>query len=91
MDERARDFVRAVNERENIFTTSSCSGRISVFAERTEEDAKEHRKGGEWVFVSHELVEDDASSMIEKIRESLKSNWARIGVGERGKTLTLRF
>ena len=91
VDERARDFVQAVNERENIFTTSSCSGRISVFAERTEEDVKEHRKGGEWVFVSHELVEDDASSMIEKIRESLKSNGARIGVGERGKTLTLRF
>ena len=94
VDERARDFVRAVNERENIFTTSSCSGRISVFAERTEEDAKEHRKGGEWVFVSHELVEEDDAirSMIEKMRESLKSNGARIiGDGERGKTLTLRF
>ena len=51
VDERVRDFVERVNACENIFTTSSCSGRVSIFAERTEEDCKEKRKGGEWVFV----------------------------------------
>ena len=70
VDERVRDFVERVNACENIFTTSSCSGRVSVFAERTEEDCKEKRKGGEWVFVSHELVvkseEEERTLMVEK-------------------------
>ena len=87
VDERVRDFVERVNACENIFTTSSCSGRVSVFAERTEEDCKEKRKGGEWVFVSHELVvkeeeEEERSLMVEKMKESLRKS---------SSTLTLRF
>ena len=87
VDERVRDFVERVNACENIFTTSSCSGRVSIFAERTEEDCKEKRKGGEWVFVSHELVvkeeeEEERSLMVEKMKESLRKS---------SSTLTLRF
>ena len=49
-----REFVNVANGCENVCTTSSCSGRVSVLAERTEEDVNANRKGGEWVFVSHE-------------------------------------
>ena len=82
VDERMREFVNVVNGCENVCTTSSCSGRVSVFAERTEEDVNANRKGGEWVFVSHEAVEENA--LITKVKESLSST-------EKKKTLTLRF
>ena len=45
VDERMREFVNVANGCENVCTTSSCSGRVSVFAERTEEDFTANLKG----------------------------------------------
>lgn len=41
MDVRALGVISAINARADMYTTSSCSGRISVFAEPTEASGAE--------------------------------------------------
>jgi tRNA(Phe) wybutosine-synthesizing methylase Tyw3 len=47
------DLVDAINRLPGVYTTSSCSGRTSVFAEPTHESRAAGKKGGEWVYASH--------------------------------------
>ncbi|PHT48934.1 tRNA wybutosine-synthesizing protein 2/3/4 [Capsicum baccatum] len=45
-------LLNTINSHSSYFTTSSCSGRISIL-----EQSKEKSKGGKWVFISHEKTE----------------------------------
>ena len=56
MDAPVAQLCELVNASGRWFTTSSCSGRVSVFAEPDAGTRSAGKKGGEWVFVSHERV-----------------------------------
>jgi tRNA wybutosine-synthesizing protein 3 len=75
IDEPIRSLIDDINRLDGLVTTSSCSGRISVFLEgrkkneESDEDGDSARAGpggkgggGSWLFVSHYPVEmpDDA-------------------------------
>jgi tRNA(Phe) wybutosine-synthesizing methylase Tyw3 len=45
------------------------AGRVSVFAEPTEETRAQGKKGGEWVYVSHDLA--DANALISAVQARL--------------------
>lgn len=58
-------LIDRLNWHPHFFTTSSCSGRISIFSEAghrvddggggaTEGPQKTKKKGGDWVYVSHD-------------------------------------
>jgi tRNA(Phe) wybutosine-synthesizing methylase Tyw3 len=54
-----------INSQRDIYTTSSCSGRISVFAEPDSLSRSQGKKGGEWVFASHDrAVEQEVLARI---------------------------
>jgi len=54
VDERARPIVGLVNRHPSFFTTSSCAGRVSLFADPTTATRAAGMKGGEWVYVNHD-------------------------------------
>ncbi|XP_066294216.1 tRNA wybutosine-synthesizing protein 3 homolog [Branchiostoma lanceolatum] len=53
IDDPIVELVNFINGQEFLFTTSSCSGRISVFAEKH----KEKKKGCDWLLMSHTQAE----------------------------------
>lgn len=72
VDEPIRALIGEINALDGLVTTSSCSGRISVFLEGrktglndvTEEEGEESRAGpggkgggGAWLFISHTPIE----------------------------------
>jgi tRNA wybutosine-synthesizing protein 3 len=73
IDAPIRDLIGEINGLEGLVTTSSCSGRISVFLEgrragpdgaRSLEEGEETRAGpggkgggGAWLFISHDAVD----------------------------------
>jgi tRNA wybutosine-synthesizing protein 3 len=70
LDLPIRELIDEINGNEGLVTTSSCSGRVSVFLEGVREgdvigDEERVRKagiggkggGGRWLFVSHEVVD----------------------------------
>src|SRR5690242_1217936 len=73
VDAPIRDLISEINRIDGIVTTSSCSGRISVFLEgrkadsdpsKPVEEGEESRAGpggkgggGAWLFISHDPVE----------------------------------
>lgn len=57
IDAPIADLVDLINKLPDVYTTSSCSGRTSVFAEPTAETKAQKKKGGEWVYASHDLPE----------------------------------
>jgi tRNA wybutosine-synthesizing protein 3 len=72
VDERIRGLIDEINTIEGLVTTSSCSGRISVFLEghkagsddELQEDSAQSRAGpggkgggGAWLFISHTTIE----------------------------------
>ena len=73
IDAPIRELISEINDIDGIVTTSSCSGRISVFLEgqkaendftRSGEEGEESRAGpggkgggGTWLFISHDPVE----------------------------------
>lgn len=69
VDEPIRDLLREINDLDGLVTTSSCSGRISVFLEGRKvengpADTEESRAGpggkgggGSWLFISHAPVD----------------------------------
>lgn len=70
VDEPLREFIDLINNHENYYTTSSCSGRISIF---TDHDAK-IKSGAEWLFVSHEQVSfEQLEPSLEQLPESMVS------------------
>ncbi|CAN6205519.1 unnamed protein product [Urochloa humidicola] len=57
-------LLEVLNSHPDLFTTSSCSGRVSVLAQPQEgQDATKRKKkarGGGWVYVSHDPADPDA-------------------------------
>ena len=60
VDERARPIVGLVNRHPSFFTTSSCAGRVSLFADPTTATRAAGMKGGEWVYVNHDPADPHA-------------------------------
>ena len=69
VDQRAKAIVGLVNRHKDFYTTSSCSGRVSLFADPTTSTKAGGLKGGEWVYVSHEPAE--AGAIVAAVREKL--------------------
>ncbi|KAK8814957.1 hypothetical protein WA556_006994 [Blastocystis sp. ATCC 50177/Nand II] len=64
------DFVEYVNKTPDFCTTSSCSGRFSIFcASYDEEKSAQVSKGGKWLFVEHRVVTPE--ELIAKTKEEL--------------------
>lgn len=61
VDEEAIPIIDAFNAKENYYTTSSCSGRISLFYEA--ESGRKDESG--WLFVKH------GTTKIEELKEAL--------------------
>ena len=78
MDAPIASLCSKINSQLDIYTTSSCSGRISVFAEPDSLCRTQGKKGGEWVYASHERA--DVDEVLDRIMD-------RKGVGN----LVLRF
>ncbi|XP_062189340.1 tRNA wybutosine-synthesizing protein 2/3/4 isoform X2 [Phragmites australis] len=56
-------LLDALNSHPDLFTTSSCSGRVSVLAQPQEGQGpkpKKKARGGGWVYVSHDPADPDA-------------------------------
>ncbi|KAK9861154.1 hypothetical protein WJX84_009365 [Apatococcus fuscideae] len=60
------DLVNELNNHEHIFTTSSCSGRVSVFAEPDAASRATGKKGGAWAYATHDLAS------LPDIQDSIK-------------------
>ena len=60
-------FMEVINKSKSFSTTSSCSGRIAIFAEKSSE------KQGFWLFVSHEPHNDINSLFKHKV--VVQNNW----------------
>lgn len=87
LDAPIRDLVGLLNASPNAFTTSSCSGRVALFAEPPPRLAGQKKgKGGEWVHVSHERA--DADAIWEALRAYLDPDK---GSASRRRPLTFRF
>ncbi|KAL0023672.1 hypothetical protein WJX77_012323 [Trebouxia sp. C0004] len=56
VDARITLLVDGMNRHLHLYTTSSCSGRISVFAEPSAATRAAGKKGGEWVYATHDLA-----------------------------------
>lgn len=77
------DVVNQLNQDDNFYTTSSCSGRLIIIAqEEPSDDIKiNQKKGCNWIMTSHEKVTSD------DIMESLK----KLESEESRETATLKF
>ena len=64
VDEDIVELINNINEKDNYYTTSSCSGRISVWREGDRKDR------GEWLFVTHNPLTDEDRTNIKKILEN---------------------
>ena len=102
VDVRARPVVGLVNRHPSFFTTSSCSGRVSVFADPTSASRAAGMKGGEWVYVSHEPASaDEVVAAVDEAVKKARGGPTRVGGGGGGEhgvdgtdgecTLVLRF
>lgn len=56
IDQRCIPIMELINSNKDMVTTSSCSGRVSVFIEGIKEQEKIGSKGneGHWIYVNHE-------------------------------------
>jgi tRNA(Phe) wybutosine-synthesizing methylase Tyw3 len=63
IDEHIADLCHWINKRPNIYTTSSCSGRITLFLHG------EESKGGHWLLATHDKTteEEVANSLLQLI------------------------
>lgn len=79
VDSPIRGLIERINQHPCYVTTSSCSGRVSVFLEPAakEQHKKKKKKGGEWVYVSHEPA--DAGHLLRSVRDKYLSG-ARQGL-----------
>lgn len=59
IDEALLPLIDSINGHEDFVTTSSCSGRLSVFLEGEKADKVTGKGGGKWLFVSHDPKEID--------------------------------
>lgn len=66
------DFLNWLNAQPAVVTTSSCSGRISVFLGAADPSSS---KGGEWLLISHEHL-DDAKDAWERVSKAVQDKGA---------------
>ena len=66
VDEPIIPLIGCINESKSFYTTSSCSGRISLFLQESFDENKDNdehhtitKKGGEWLLISHGLIDND--------------------------------
>ncbi|KAI3456455.1 hypothetical protein Pfo_013118 [Paulownia fortunei] len=59
-------LLTAINSHPSYFTTSSCSGRISILSQPTSSPSapKKKARGGSWLFVSHDPVHPSSLSTL---------------------------
>ncbi len=67
VDAPIRDLVATLNRHADLFTTSSCSGRVSVFGAPTAATRARKKKGGAWAFVTHGLA--DTGEVIAAVEQ----------------------
>ncbi len=63
VDDDAIPIINEINSKNNYYTTSSCSGRISLFYESS--SGKKHEAG--WTFVKHGTV--DKKEIIDSLKD----------------------
>ncbi|XP_031505706.1 tRNA wybutosine-synthesizing protein 2/3/4 [Nymphaea colorata] len=62
-------LLDAINAHPSYFTTSSCSGRISILSHAAPNDQSSHKnkkkkKAGDWVFITHEFADPETVSSL---------------------------
>ncbi|KAL0398768.1 UNVERIFIED_CONTAM: tRNA wybutosine-synthesizing protein 2/3/4 [Sesamum radiatum] len=59
-------LLTAINSHPSYFTTSSCSGRITILSQPTASPSasKKKARGGSWLFVSHDPVKPSSLSTL---------------------------
>lgn len=68
VDEFLIPLINLINTSKQFFTTSSCSGRISIFTI----DDKNKKNSADWIFVSHEKIKfEDVINSIKQLPETL--------------------
>ncbi|KAK3127155.1 hypothetical protein QOZ80_7AG0569120 [Eleusine coracana subsp. coracana] len=78
-------LLDVLNSHPDLFTTSSCSGRVSILAQPQEGQGPKQKKkarGGGWVYVSHDPADPDA--VVELL-------FGGSGSGGAGDELVFRF
>ncbi|KAG2492264.1 hypothetical protein HYH03_009504 [Edaphochlamys debaryana] len=75
VDAPIASLVARINAHPGVYTTSSCSGRISVFGEPTPESRAGGKKGGEWAYASHEPADKQASGCQGRERGEGEPEW----------------
>ncbi|KAK3188377.1 hypothetical protein Dsin_027938 [Dipteronia sinensis] len=55
LDEPIVPLINVINSHPDYFTTSSCSGRVSIFSHPANRP-----KGGSWLYITHDLADADA-------------------------------
>ncbi|XP_059068139.1 tRNA wybutosine-synthesizing protein 2/3/4 isoform X2 [Cryptomeria japonica] len=63
VDAPITDLINSINKHPSYYTTSSCSGRISILQELPPADKKLKKKAGDWIFVTHETA--DANQVLD--------------------------
>ncbi|KAJ4980614.1 hypothetical protein NE237_031451 [Protea cynaroides] len=55
-------LLRAINQHPSYFTTSSCSGRISILSQPLQATSTKKKKarGGSWLFITHDPADPDS-------------------------------
>ncbi|CUS20716.1 LAQU0S01e13014g1_1 [Lachancea quebecensis] len=90
IDELCFPIMNLINAHMDMVTTSSCSGRLSVFVEGNKVHDKEIKtggkgEGGKWLFVTHDR--EQVKSWIEKLEEPVifqsEYNLKRMGASTR--------
>ncbi|CAK9436288.1 uncharacterized protein LODBEIA_P08460 [Lodderomyces beijingensis] len=57
IDEHCLPIIHLINSHPDMVTTSSCSGRVSVYLEGTQDKLVSKGNEGKWIFVTHEPAE----------------------------------
>ena len=56
VDTNILQLINLINSKENYYTTSSCAGRIAIIS------IKKKKHESEWLFVSHDIVEENKNN-----------------------------
>ncbi|BFG27473.1 hypothetical protein CerSpe_137470 [Prunus speciosa] len=81
-------LLNTLNSHPNYFTTSSCSGRISILSQPTHSKLKTKKKalGGTWLFITHDPADPD--SVLNRL---FRSDSSRKDEQDNQNDLVLRF
>ncbi|MCF7798310.1 hypothetical protein K9M74_00235 [Candidatus Woesearchaeota archaeon] len=73
VDKRLEELINLVNEHPDYYTTSSCSGRISLFTDHN----SLNKADAEWLFVTHEQA--DVKEILQQLQQELPAStlWLR--------------